>query len=128
MANTVDLSFWEKRLLEVIHDKAPKEYRKVIRQAGNLLRRKVRRITPRVTGELRRSYRVRVKGDTATVYTDKFYANMVEEGHKTPDGKGFVSGKHYLRQALEETEQELPDLLKDFVRRMGKELGTDVSE
>ncbi|OPX87735.1 MAG: hypothetical protein A4E53_02357 [Pelotomaculum sp. PtaB.Bin104] len=128
MADTVDLSFWEKQLLKTIRETVPKEHRKIVRQAGNLLRRKVRIITPRVTGELRRSYRVRVKGDTATVYSNKFYARFVEEGHAGPNGQGFISGKHYLRKSLEETEGELPELLKDFVRRMGRELGMDVSE
>lgn len=127
MADFVDLTVWEKRLLGVIRDKAPKEHKKLVRQAGNLLRKYVRRATQKVSGKLRRSYRTKIKGDTVTVYTDKFYAKMVEEGHKTKDGKGFVPGKFYLKKSLEETERDLPVLLKEFVRHMGKELGMDVS-
>lgn len=59
---------------------------------------------------------------------------MVEEGHAIvikQDGRkvtvGFVPGKHYLRLALEETERELPDLLKEFIHRVGRELGFDVT-
>ncbi len=60
------------------------------------------------------------------VYTNKFYAKMVEEGHAKPDGKGFVSGKWYFRQACEETEKELPAILKQSIRRIGKEMGLGV--
>jgi uncharacterized membrane-anchored protein YjiN (DUF445 family) len=134
MADFVDLTVWEKRLLGVIRDKAPKEHKKLVRQAGNLLRKYVRRATQKVSGKLRRSYRTKIKGDTVTVYTDKYYAKMVEEGHaivvKRDGAKekiGFVSGKFYLKKSLEETEKDLPALLKDFVRHMGKELGMDVS-
>jgi len=123
----MDLNMWERELLRVIRDVAPREYRKTVRKAGNLLRKNVRRLTPRISGELRKSYRVKMRGkDTVIVYTNKFYAKMVEEGHVGPDGNGFVPGKHYLRKALEQTEEELPDLLKEFVHRVGRELGMNV--
>ena len=123
---TTDLSVWEKELLRVIRETAPREYRKVVRQAGNLLRKYVRRETRKESGDLRKSYRIKSMGrDSIQVYTDKFYAKMVEEGHATPDG-GFVPGKFYFQKGLEKTEQELPALLKDFVRRVGRELGMDV--
>mgnify|MGYP000976667553 CR=1 FL=1 len=41
--DTTELDKWEKRVLAIIEDEAPKEFRKIIRQAGNLLRKKVRR-------------------------------------------------------------------------------------
>lgn len=131
-----DLTRWEKLLLKVAREDARKEFRKAVRKAGNLLRRYARNNTPKVTGELRRSYRVKMRGvDTVEVGTDKFYARMVEEGHalvKRKDGRketvGYVPGKHYFRQAVEQTEKELPALAKDFVRFIGKELGMDVSE
>jgi hypothetical protein len=111
----------------------------LLRKAGNLLRKNVRRKTPKVEGELRKSYRVKVKSkeDSVTVYTNKFYARMVEEGHAIVKygkiGKrrikrelGFVPGKFYFRKGFEQTEQELPQLLKQYVREMGRELGFDV--
>lgn len=140
----MDLTRWEKMLLQYIHDKKPKEYRKLLRKAGNLLRKNVRRTTPKVEGELRKSYRVKVKPkeDSVIVYTNKFYAKMVEEGHAivkydrqtNERGRvrrikrvlGFVPGKFYFRKGFEKTEQELPELLKDFMRQMGRELGLDV--
>ena len=123
----MDLNMWERELLRVIRDTAPRAYRKMVRKAGNLLRKYVRRLTPRVSGELRKSYRVKMRGkDTVIVYSNKFYAKMVEEGHVGPNGHGFIEGKHYLRKALEQTEEELPELLKEFVHRVGRELGMNV--
>ena len=127
--DTTELDKWEKKLLPIIRDTVPKEFRKTVRQAGNLLRRKVRRNTPRVSGDLRKSYRVKMKRGKMyeeDVYTNKFYAKMVEEGHVKPDGKGFVSGKWYFRKAFEDTEKELPAMLKQSIRRIGKEMGFDV--
>lgn len=124
----IDLTEWEKRLLKVVRDSYPKEHKKLLRKALNLLRKNVRRITPKVEGELRKSYRIKVKGkEEGDVYTNKYYAKMVEEGHETPSGDGFVPGKFYLKKATEKTEDELPDLLKGLVRAIGKELGMDVS-
>jgi len=129
----ITLEEWERRTLRILRTTAPKEYTKIARRAGNLLRRKVRKITPKVSGALRRSYRVKVKDGLineklAITYTKKFYANMVEEGHvirRKRKGRilGFVPGKHYLRRALEETKQELPDLLRGFLRQVGRDMG-----
>lgn len=134
MADCIVLSVWEKRLLSVIRDKAPKEHRKIVRKAGNLLRKNVRRATAKAEGELRRSYRVKVKGDTTTVFTNKFYAKMVEEGHAIvlkrsgqKEKVGFVPGKFYFKKGFEQTEKELPALLKELIHSIGKELGMDVS-
>lgn len=127
--DVTELDKWEKRVLAIIADEAPKEFRKVVRQAGNLLRKKVRRNTAKESGDLRRSYRTKMKRGNmyeVDVYTNKFYAKMVEEGHLKPDGKGFVSGRWYFREAYEETEKELPAILKQSIRRIGKEMGLDV--
>lgn len=149
-----DLTKWEKRLLIYVRSKMPKEYRKLLRQSGNLLRKNVRRATAKKEGELRKSYRVKVmpKDSSVLVYTNKFYAKMVEEGHpivkysrrgrnypgmefrkrfkNIKPGKmiiGLVPGKFYFRKGFEQTERELPDLLKKFLRDMGKEMGLDVT-
>lgn len=127
--DTSELDKWEKRVLAIIEDEAPKKFRKIVRQAGNLLRKKVRRNTAKESGELRKSYRTKMKRGNMyeiDVYTNKFYAKMVEEGHLKPDGKGFVSGKWYFREAFEDAEKELPALLKQSIRKMGKEMGLDV--
>lgn len=127
--DTTELDKWEKRVLAIIENEAPKEFRKIVRQAGNLLRKKVRRNTAKESGDLRRSYRTKMKRGNmyeVDVYTNKFYAKMVEEGHLKPDGKGFVSGRWYFREAYEETEKELPAILKQSIRRIGKEMGLDV--
>lgn len=40
----------------------------------------------------------------------------------------FIVGRHMFEKGKQETERQLPELLKNFIRRMGKELGMDVSE
>lgn len=132
--DTTELDKWEKRVLKIIENEAPKEFRKITRSAGNLLRKKVRRNTKKESGELRRSYRVWMKRGNmyeVEVGTNKFYAKMVEEGHpiktsRKGEVKGFVPGKFYFRDAFEETEKELPALLKLSIRKIGKEMGLDV--
>jgi hypothetical protein len=131
--DTRELTNFEKRLLNYIRDTAPRQKTKLLRKAGNLLRRNVRRETPRKSGELRKSYRVRVRGrkDEVQVFTNKFYAKLVEEGHVIKTSRkgevlGFVPGKFYFRKGFEKTEQQLPNLLKEQVREIGRELGFDV--
>jgi len=127
--DTTELDKWEKRVLAIVENDTPKKFRKVVRKAGNLLRKKVRRKTAKVSGELRKSYRVWMKRRNmyeVEVGTKKYYAKMVEEGHPKPDGKGFVSGKWYFREAYEDVEKELPKLLKESIRKIGKEMGLDV--
>jgi hypothetical protein len=101
------------------------------------MRKNVRRLTPKKTGNLRKSYRVKkVDKDGMLVYTPAPHAHLVEYGHKIVVGGklnqggsvvGFVRGKYYFRKAFKQTEKELPKLLKDYVRKIGKELGMDVS-
>lgn len=132
--DTTELDKWEKKLLPIIERDTPKEFRKVVRTAGNLLRRKARQNTPKDSGSLRRSYRVWMKRGNnyeVDVGTKKFYAKMVEEGHVIKTSrkgapKGFVQGKWFFKKAYEETEKELPKHLKESIRRIGKEMGFDV--
>lgn len=127
--DTSELDKWEKKLMPIIERDIPKEFKKVVRQSGNLLRRKARQNTPKISGDLRKSYRVYMKRGSnyeVDVGTKKYYAKMVEEGHKGPNGKGFVQGKWYFKKAFEETEKELPKHLKQSIRRIGRELGFDV--
>lgn len=132
--DTTELDKWEKRVKDIIENEAPKEFRKITRSAGNLLRKKVRRNTKKESGELRRSYRVWMERGNmyeVEVGTNKFYAKMVEEGHviktsRKGEVKGFVPGKFYFRKAYEETEKELPALLKQSIRKIAKEMGLDV--
>lgn len=150
------LSKWEGRLLRVIKDKAPKEYSKMLTKAGNLLMKNAAAVTPKDEGRLQASYKKkRYNGekewywkkhskDTIEAGTTVFYARMVEEGHRLirvvqrvrrgrrvyriKKDLGFVPGKFYFRKAEEMTERQLPDLMKELIHKIGKELGMDVSE
>ncbi|WP_163854627.1 hypothetical protein [Paenibacillus elgii] len=88
--------------------------------------------------------------DTVEVGTKVFYARMVENGHKlkVPYGrptrivrsgvdkgkrrrrvktKGFVPGKHFMRRALEKTNEQIPGMVDSFLKKIGKEAGFDVT-
>jgi len=135
--DTDELTRWEKRLLTVIRDTAPRSYNKILRKAGNLMRKNVRALTPRKTGKLKKSYRIKkISKDEINVYSKAPHAHLIEDGHKIVVGGklgrggrvvGFVPGKHYFRRGFEKTEQQLPPLLKELVREIGRELGMDVS-
>lgn len=77
--------------------------------------------------------------------THVFYARMLNDGHRLVlrrrnkkgqpiKGKrglkevGFVKGTHFADQALKKTEQDIPDMAREFLREMGKAAGFDVSE
>ncbi len=136
------LDAWEKRLLMVIKDVVPKKYAKLLNKSGYLLMKNAANNTPAVHGELRSAWvRRRWKGkkewvwqkinrDTVRAGVNIFYAKMVEDGHVLKKGKkeiGFVSGKHYFQKAVELTDRQIPELVREFLRQIGEELGMDVS-
>lgn len=81
--------------------------------------------------------------ETIEVGTKVWYARMVEDGHKlvkvtrkkmkngrirrTKKNLGFVPGTHFFKRALEKTNRDIPEMVDDFIREIGKEAGFDVS-
>lgn len=130
-------------------------YNQALLDAGNLLLANAAKITPEVEGRLKASYEKRpFKGqkewilrrtdnDTIEAGTSVYYAHMVEEGHelvrvrrvlrkggrvrRSKQTLGHVAGKHYLQKALEETEKQLPEIMENMLRSVGKEAGFDVT-
>lgn len=122
------------------------ELDQALEEAGKLLMKNAAQETPVVEGRLRASYEMRPwqgreewvferTGDlTLNAGTKVYYARWVEEGHPLVKGRrkstrrviGFVKGKFYFRKAFERTEREAPKLLKDRLRKIGRELGFDV--
>ena len=136
------LDVFEKRLLRVIKEVSPKEYAKLLTKSGQLLMKNAANNTPERSGRLRSAWlRRRWKGkkewvwqkiskDTVRAGVNVFYAKMVEDGHPLKAGNkeiGFVSGKHCYKTAEELTGRQLPGLARDFLKKIGEELGMDVS-
>ncbi|WP_438445904.1 hypothetical protein [Gorillibacterium sp. sgz5001074] len=82
--------------------------------------------------------------DSIEAGTSVFYARMLNDGHRLVlrrrnskgvpiKGKrglkevGFVSGTHFMERALDQTQEDLPELVRDFLRETGKAAGFDVS-
>lgn len=152
MSQYVELNWWEKQLLKVIKDKAPKEIDRLINTAGEMLATNIQDFTPVVSGTLKRSWTTQRTGkDSVMAGTSVVYAPAVENGHVQkrrwvpgywkngrfnydPESETgimlkarFVPGSHMVSKGLAVTEDQLPKLMKNFVRRIGKELGFDVS-
>jgi len=141
------------RQLQKAQAQASEKHQELLKQAGELLLDNAAEQTPEDEGRLNSSYKripwegkqewvLEVINDEVKAGTNVFYARMVEEGHelvrvkrrvrrgrrvyRVKEQLGFVPGKHYFRKAFEQTENELPELVEDFFRELGKEMGLDV--
>lgn len=82
--------------------------------------------------------------DSIEAGTIVYYARMVNDGHRLVlrrrnkkgepiRGKrglkeiGFVPGTHFMEKALEQTKEDIPEMVRDFIRETGKAAGFDVS-
>ena len=107
---------WEKELSKIISTTYPKEFEKMVIRLAYELQGKVKGYTndrAKKTGRLLNSWTVgnikkRGKEYTIEVYTNVEYAEPVEYGHRTRDGKGFVPGKHMMELSLNDVEKALP--------------------
>lgn len=135
-----ELEKWKKRVVHAAKIVYPQKSRQVLRNGANLLRRETRKNAPQNPDKtkskgLKRSFRTRVRSaEEAEVYSRKFFAIMVEEGHKTRGKEGqkstgtkIVKGVFFMKKAVETIRPELDQMYMDFVKEMGKEMGLDVS-
>lgn len=107
-----------------IHDK-------VANRVGLLAVRKVKKMTPVDTGDLRNNWKHQVikKGDmyTIVIYNQKEYASFVELGHRiVVAGKtvGWVEGRFMLQMTMVEMERLAPNMWeKDVDREMRRIFG-----
>ena len=92
--------------------------------ANRLLARATKR-TPSRTGTLRRGWRIspiQKDGDKyiVEVINPVKYASYVEYGHRTPNHKGWVTGKFMLTLSAEEVEKLAPQLLENKLNKLIK--------
>ena len=92
------------KALEKAQAKVPNAKRQFLAKEAGVLRGRTMKKTPVDTGLLRGSWKqTPATNISVTVYDNVFYAPFVEHGHRTRGGKGFVPGRHMLKNAIEET-------------------------
>lgn len=92
------------RALEKAQTKVPNAKKQFLAKEASILRGRVMKNTPVDTGLLRGSWKqTPVKENSVTVYDNVYYGPFVEHGHRTRGGRGFVPGRHMLKNALAET-------------------------
>lgn len=110
-----------------------KEFRKTVNKVSNVVKAKAIMRTPvakKDGGTLKRSWHFRTRNALeGIVYNNTEYALHVEHGHRTrqgtgknpkPNGKLFVEGRYMLTKALEETEDEMRDIVFDMFDELFK--------
>lgn len=97
---------------------------KVAKRVAQLAIRKVKKMTPFDTGDLRQNWKYDVikKGDTyiVVIYNQLEYASFVEKGHRiVVAGKtvGWVEGRFMLKLTEDEMERIAPNMWKKEVEK-----------
>lgn len=97
---------------------------KIAKRIAQLAIRKVKKMTPVDSGDLRNNWKYHIvkKGDTYTVliYNQLYYASYVEKGHRIViAGKtvGWVEGKFMLKLTADEMERIAPNMWKTEVEK-----------
>ncbi|TCJ01496.1 HK97 gp10 family phage protein [Cytobacillus praedii] len=97
---------------------------KVAKRIAQLAIRKVKKMTPVDTGDLRNNWKFTVtkKGDSfyVTVYNKLEYASFVENGHRivvAGQTVGWVEGKFMLKLTMDEMERIAPNMWKQEVEK-----------
>ena len=110
--------------------KAPKEYEKLKKDIKDLAFKNTAKYVPADQGRLRGSFEKKpwnakkewVEGDfnkgVFMIGTKVWYAHMIDKGHVTVDGKGFVKGVNFMEKGLEETAKAIPKMKEEMLERV----------
>lgn len=99
--------------------------RQCVFELANRLRRSTVQRTPSDTGTLRKGWtlgEIRKEGNTYVVeiINPVKYASYVEYGHRTPNHKGWVTGKFMLMLSEEDVEKLAPQFLEKRLKTLIK--------
>lgn len=118
------------RRLNAVFTKFPKERANFLRREAELLKGRVKLLTPVDTGFLRNSWeRTEPAGDSIEVYDNAEYANFVETGHRivyrNRRGEKIYTGRRvegvfFLRDAVDETQAQYNVDAQKFLARLLK--------
>ena len=111
----------EKNLSQMIEQKYPAEFKKMVKQIAYELQGAAKKNTPIDTSHLRDNWKVGkiIKmGDEyyVEVYNNVEYAEPVEYGHRKKGGRGFVKGAHMMSISLNEINNRLPRYLREWIQ------------
>ncbi|MCK9325825.1 MAG: HK97 gp10 family phage protein [Bacteroidales bacterium] len=117
--------------LRTIERRAPDRILDKLDDEGKKLRKAARANTPKITGNLRRRYKLlpveKVRGGYQKGMTNTApHHHLVEKGHRkvTPGGReiGWTPGKFYLERTVKEVEPEVNKELENWLDELFKEL------
>lgn len=99
--------------LHCVKSKFSAELPKLKTSMGKTLKDDIKRYTPRDSGRLAKSYKLKVTGDEIEVSTDVEYAPYVDNGHSA--GSSFVKGVHMYDKAINNFHVKSDKLVNDFL-------------
>lgn len=117
--------------LKLVEKKAPDRILDKLDEEGKKLRIAARNNTPKVTGNLRKGYKLlpveKIQGGYQKGLTNTSpHFHLVERGHRkvSQNGKeiGFVPGKFYLEKTVKQEEEPMMDELENWLDELFKEL------
>lgn len=117
--------------LRLIEKRAPDRILYKLDDAGKELRKQARANTPKITGNLRKGYKLlpveKIAGGYQKGMTNKApHFHLVEKGHRkvTPGGReiGWTPGKFYLEQTVKEMEEPITEDLREWMDELFQEL------
>lgn len=117
--------------LRTIERKAPDRILDKLDDEGKKLRKRARDNTPKITGNLRKRYKLlpveKLRGGYQKGMTNTApHFHLVEKGHRkvTPGGKeiGWTEGKFYLERTVKEMEDEVNKELENWLDELYEEL------
>ncbi len=113
------LSKIEKQLGEMIEQKYPKEFRRLVLEIAYEIQKKAMEKTPKDTWRLHDGWEVGKIKKLGSEYVVEIvnnidYAEFVEEGHRLRDGS-FKKGEHMLELSMAEINEKLPIHLKSWI-------------
>lgn len=107
----------EEKLKRILR-RTPALKKQFLAQEGEKLISRAKRKTPVDTENLRRHWkRGEVEGDSVDVYNNTEYAAHVEYGHRTRNN-GLVEGQFFLRDAVQELEENFPEDCQRFIAQV----------
>lgn len=103
--------------LHCVKSKFNAELPKLKNSMGKTLKEDIKRYTPRDSGRLAESYKIKVTGNDIEVSTDVEYAPYVDNGHSTRGGS-FVKGVHMYDKAINNFHVKSDRLVNDFLEQV----------
>ncbi len=117
--------------LRLIEKKAPDRILNKLDDEGKKLRKQARANTPKITGNLRKGYKLLpvekvVDGYQKGMTNKAPHFHLVEKGHRkvTPGGRviGWTPGKFYLEKTVKEMDEPIAESLKNWLDELFQEL------